>query len=156
MKSFKRFAVAALAVFILGAGLTLPVRGEPMPTQIGFDRSTYDDSASSEIVVRITRVDQEHTPGEDEQYSVECTINGGTAVEGVDYRLVFDGAVKGLGTITFLPGVREQTFTIKALNGAGVEKTLVIGLSNPTGAGAYPVETGKNPEAKITINAPAR
>ncbi len=154
MKSFKRFAVAAFTVFILAAGLTLPVRGEPMPTQVGFDRSTYDDSASSEIVVRITRVDQEHTPGEEQQFSVECTINGGTALEGVDYRLVFDDAVHGLGSISFPPGVREQTFTIKALKGAGTEKTLVIGLSNPTGS--YPVETGKNPEAKITINAPAR
>jgi len=154
MKSFKRFAVAAFAVFMLAAGLTLPVLGEPMPTLLGFDRSTYDDSASSKIVVRITRVDQEPSTGENEEFSVECTINGGTAVEGVDYRLVFDGAVQGLGTINFPPRVREQTFTIKALKGAGREKTLVIGLSNPTGP--YPVETGKNPEAKITINAPAR
>jgi hypothetical protein len=154
MKSFKRFAVAAFAVFMLAAGLTLPVRGEPMPTLIGFDRGTYDDSASSEIVVRITRVDQEPSTGVNEQFSVECTINGGTAVEGVDYRLVFDGAVQGLGTITFPPGVHEQTFTIEALKGAGTEKTLVIGLSNPTGPA--PVETGENPVAKITINAPAR
>jgi hypothetical protein len=154
MKSFKRFAVAAFAVFMLAAGLTLPVRGEPMPTLIGFDRGTYDDSASSEIVVRITRVDQEPSTGVNEQFSVECTINGGTAVEGVDYRLVFDGAVQGLGTITFPPGVHEQTFTIEALKGEGTEKTLVIGLSNPTGPA--PVETGENPVAKITINAPAR
>jgi hypothetical protein len=154
MKSFKRFAVAAFAVFMLAAGLTLPVRGEPMPTLIGFDRGTYDDSASSEIVVRITRVDQEPSTGVNEQFSVECAINGGTAVEGVDYRLVFDGAVQGLGTITFPPGVHEQTFTIEALKGAGTEKTLVIGLSNPTGPA--PVETGENPVAKITINAPAR
>ncbi len=154
MKSFKRFAVAAFAVFMLAAGLTLPVRGEPMPTLIGFDRGTYDDSASSKIVVRITRVDQEPSTGENEEFSVECTINGGTAVEGVDYSLVFDGAVKGLGTITFPPGVREKTFTINALKGVGTKKTLVIGLSNPTGPA--PVETGENPVAKITINASAR
>lgn len=154
MKSFKRVAVTAFAVFILAAGLALDVRGEPMPTQVGFDRSTYEVSASSEVVVRITRVDQEHSAGEDEQFSVECTINGGTAVEGVDYRLVFDGALQGLGTINFPPGVLDQTFTIKALKGAGTEETLVIGLSNPTGP--YPVETGKNSEAKITINPSAR
>ncbi len=158
MKSFKRFAVTAFVVFMLAAGLTLPVRGEPMPTLIGFDRGTYDDRASSEIVVRITRVDQEPSIGENEEFSVECTINGGTAVEGVDYDLVFDGAVQGLGTITFPPGVLEQTFTIRALKGAGTEKstekTLVIRLSNPTGPA--PVETGENPVAKITINASAR
>ena len=154
MQSFKRFAVAAFAVFMLAAGLTVSVRGEPMPTVIGFDRGTYDDSASSQIVVRITRVDQEPSLGENEQFSVECTINGGTAVQGVDYRLVFDGAVQGLGTITFPPGVREQRFTISALKGAGTEKTLVIGLRNPTGAAL--VETGENSVARITINAPAR
>jgi hypothetical protein len=154
MQSFKRFVVAAFAVFMLAAGLTVSVRGEPMPTVIGFDRGTYDDSASRQIVVRITRVDQEPSLGENEQFSVECTINGGTAVQGVDYRLVFDGAVQGLGTITFPPGVREQRFTISALKGAGTEKTLVIGLTNPTGPA--PVELGDNPVAKITINAPAR
>ena len=156
MKSFKRFAVAAFAVFMLAAGLTLPVLGEPMPTLIGFDRGTYDDNASSKIVVRITRVDQEPSTGVNEQFSANCTISGGTAVEGVDYRLVFDGAVKGLGTITFPPGVLEKTFTINALKGAGTKKTLVIELSNPTGTGPSPVETGENPVAQITINASAR
>jgi hypothetical protein len=107
-------------------------------------------------VVRITRVDQEPSTGENEQFSVECTVNGGTAVEGVDYRLVFDGAVRGLGTITFPPGVIEQRFTISALKGAGTEKTLVIGLTNPTGPGPSPVATGDNPVAQITINARAR
>jgi hypothetical protein len=77
-----------------------------------------------------------------------------TAVEGVDYRLVFDGAVKGLGTITFPPGVREKTFTVSALKGAGTQKTLVIGLTHATGPA--PVTTGDNSVAKITINARAR
>ena len=154
MQSFKRFAVAAFAVFMLAAGLTVSVRGEPMPTVIGFDRGTYDDSASSQIVVRITRVDQEPSLGENEQFSVECTINGGTAVQGVDYRLVFDGAVQGLGTITFPPGVRVKSFTISVLKGAGVGRTLEIGLTNPKGPA--PVEMGNNAVAKITINAPAR
>ena len=57
MKSLERTAVAAFAVFVLAAGPTVSVRGEPMPTLIGFDRGTYDDSASSQIVVRIIRVD---------------------------------------------------------------------------------------------------
>jgi len=153
MKSFKRFAVAALAVLTLAAGPTVSVRGEPMPTLIEFDRGTYDDSASSRIVVRIRRVDQEPSSGANEQVSVDCTIDGGTAVRGVDYRLDFDGGVQGLGTITFPPGVFERRFTITALNVAGTEKTLVIGLTNPTGPAL--VATGNNSVAKITINAPA-
>lgn len=63
MKSFNRFAVAAFAVLMLAAGPTVSVRGDPVPTLIGFDRGTYDDSASSQIVVRITRVDQEPSSG---------------------------------------------------------------------------------------------
>ncbi len=152
MTSFKRFAVAGFAIFMLAAAL--PARAEPMPTLVGFDRSTYQNGASGDIVVRITRVDQEPSTGENEQFYVDCTVLGGTAVEGVDYRFVFDGAVRHLGTITIPAGVREQTFTVEALQGAGTGKTLVIGLSNPTGPS--PVATGENPVAKITINAPAR
>ena len=151
MKSFNRFA-AACAIFIVSAGSTLSASAEPMPTLIGFDRGTYDDSASSQIVVRITRVDQEPNTGVNEQFSVECTISGGTAVRGVDYRLGADGGVQGCGTITFPPGVHERSFTITALKGAGTEKTLVLGLKNP--AGASLVETGENSVARITINAP--
>jgi hypothetical protein len=153
MKSFSRFAVA-YAVFMLATGFTLPASAEPLPTVIGFDRGTYDDSASSQIVVRITRVDQEPNEGKNEQFSVECTIDGGTAVRDVDYRLGLEGGVQGCGTITFPPGVLERSFTMTALKGAGTEKTLVIGLRNPTGAAL--VETGQNSVARITINAPAR
>ena len=153
MKSFNRFAIT-YAVSMLAAATTLSASAEPMPTLIGFDRGTYDDSASSQIVVRITRVDQEPSTGVNEQVSVECTINGGTAVRGVDYRLGPDGGVQGCGTFTFPPGVLERSFTITALKGAGTEKTLVIGLRNA--AGAALVETGENSVARITINAPAR
>lgn len=153
MKSLKIFVAAGFAVFMLAVGPTASVRGEPMPTLIGFDRSTYDDRASSQIVVRITRVDPEPSVGASEEFSVDCTITGGTAAEGVDYRLVFDGAVQGLGTITFPPGVRVKTFTINALS-AGMGRTLEIGLTNPKGPA--PVEVGNNAVAKITIYAPAR
>ena len=153
MKSLKIFVAAGFAVFMLAVGPTASVRGEPMPTLIGFDRSTYDDRASSQIVVRITRVDPEPSVGASEEFSVDCTITGGTAAEGVDYNLVFDGAVQGLGTITFPPGVREKSFTISALS-AGMGRTVEIGLTNPKGPA--PVEVGNNAVAKITINAPAR
>src|SRR5215467_12351770 len=147
MKSMKKFVAVSFAVFMLAVGPTASVRGEPMPTSIGFDRGTYDDSASSQIVVRITRVDQEPNEGVNKQFSVECTIDGGTAVRGVDYRLGLDGGVQGCGTITFPPGVLERSFTITALKGAGAEKTLVIELRNPRGA-AF-VETGENSVARI-------
>jgi hypothetical protein len=162
MKSLKTFVAVSFAVFMLAVGPTASVRGEPMPTQIGFDRGTYDDSASSQIVVTITRVDQEPNLGVNEQFSVECTIDGGTAVRGVDYRIDgggvdyrigLDGSVPGCGTITFPPGVLVRSFTITALKGAGTEKTLVIGLRNPMGAAL--VETGENSVARITINARA-
>ena len=153
MKSFNRLAVA-YAVVMVAAASTLSASAEPMPTLIGFDRSTYDDRDSSQIVVRITRVDQEPNEGVNEQFSVECTVNGGTAVSGVDYRLALDGGVQGCGTITFPPGVLERSFTITALKGAGTQKTLVIGLRNPTGVAL--VETGENSIARITINAHAR
>ena len=154
MKSFKIFVAAAFAVCMLAVGPTASVRGEPMPTLIGFDRGTYDDTASSQIVVRITRVDPEPSVGASEEFSVDCTITGRTAAEGLDYRLVYDGAVQGLGTITFPPGVRVKSFTISVLKGAGVGRTLEIGLTNPKGPA--PVEMGNNAVAKITINAPAR
>ena len=153
MKSLKTFVAVSFAVFMLAVGPTASVRGEPMPTSIGFDRGTYDDSASSQIVVRIIRVDQEPNEGVNEQFSVECTIDGGTAVRGVDYRIGLDGGVPGCGTITFPPGVLVRSFTITALKGAGTEKTLVIGLRNPTGRAL--VETGENSVARITINARA-
>ena len=104
---------------MLAVGPTLSVRGEPMPTLIGFDRGTYDDRASSQIVVRITRVDQEPSVGENEQFSVECTINGGTAVEGVDYRLVLDGAVQGLRYHHFSSGRAREEVHHKRFEGCG-------------------------------------
>ena len=114
MKSFNRFAVAYV-VLMLAAGTTLSASAEPMPTLLGFDRGTYDDSGSRQIVVRITRVDQEPNTGVNEQFSVECTINGGTAVRGVDYRLGLDGGV-------LLPTHREASDQLRARCGkrAGV------------------------------------
>ena len=80
-------------------------------------------------------------------------VTGGTAVENVDYRLSFNGSMSGLGTVTFPPGVPEQTFTIYTMKNAGPSKTLQIGCANPTGPA--PVVTGDSPTARITIvNAP--
>jgi hypothetical protein len=137
MKPSRKFVA-----FMLAAGLALSARAEPLLTVVGFAQGAYDDGASSEIVVKITRVDQDPAT-ENEQFTVECTLNGGTAVENVDYR------VQGLGKIVFPPGVREQSFSVQTMKSGGADKTLLIGLSNPIGA--TPVVTGENPVAQITI-----
>ena len=141
MKTLK----SLLALLMLAA---LPAHAEPLLTVLGFAQGAYDDTASSEIVVKITRVDQDPAT-ESQPFAVDCTLSGGTAVENVDYRLVFNGTMQGLGTVTFPPGVHELAFSIHTLKNAGSNKTLLIGLSNP--AGAAPVVTGENPVAQITI-----
>lgn len=133
---------------LVTAALTLSAQAEPLPTVVGFAHAAYSDSVSSDIVVRITRLDQDPA-SESEQVSVECTLNGGSAVENVDYRLVFDGSMKALGTVVFPPGVREQAFVVQTMKAGGGDKTLLIGLSNP--AGPASVVTGENPVAQITI-----
>ena len=137
MKNTSKFAMITLAAL-----LAVPAYAEPLMTLVGFDRGAYSDGASSEIVVKITRVDQDPAT-ENEPFTVECTLNGGTAVENVDYR------VQGVGKIVFAPGVREQSLSIQTMKSGGADKTLVIGLSNPSGA--MPVVTGENPVAQITI-----
>jgi len=139
-------------LFCAALALTAPAQAEPLMTVVGFAQEAYNDRASSDILVRITRVDQDPVT-ESEQVSVECTLNGGTAVENVDYRLVFDGSMKALGTVVFPPGVREQSFRVQTMKSGGADKTLLIGLSNPAGppAGPASVVTGENPVAQITI-----
>ena len=135
-------------IFCVAVVLALPAQAEPLMTVVGFAQAAYSNSGSSDIVVRITRQDQDPVT-ESEQVSVDCTLNGGTAVENVDYRLVFDGSMKALGTVVFPPGVREQAFVVRTMKAGGGDKTLLIGLSNPVGAQS--VVTGENPVAQITI-----
>jgi hypothetical protein len=145
MKSLKTVTAAAFALAIL---LALPVQAEPLMTVVGFAQGEYSDRASSEIVVKITRVDQDPAT-ENEQFTVDCTLNGGTAVENVDYRLAFNDSMQGLGKVVFPPGVREQAFSVHTLKAGATDKTLLIGLSNPSGPA--PAVTGENPVAQITI-----
>jgi hypothetical protein len=113
-----------------------------------FAQAAYDDRASNEIVVKLTRIDQDPAT-ESEAITVDCGVTGGTAVENVDYRFGFNGSVVGLGRITFPPGVHEQAFSIYTVKSPGPNKTLQIGCSNP--AGPAPAVTGQNPVAQITI-----
>jgi len=99
-------------------------------------------------VIKLVRVDQDPAT-QGEAFSLDCGVTGGTAVEGVDYRLAFNGSMTGLGTITFPPGVQEQTFTVYTIKNAGPSKTPQLGCANPTGPA--PAATGENPVAQVTI-----
>src|SRR5207248_5067254 len=125
MKPFARFAAVAL---VAGLPMTLPssATAEPLLTVLGFAQAAYNDRASNEIVVKLVRVDQDPAT-QGEAFSFDCGVTGGTAVEGVDYRLTFNGSMAGLGTITFPPGVQEQTFTVYTIKNAGPSKTLQLG-----------------------------
>jgi hypothetical protein len=147
MKALEKMMTLSLAVFTAGL-LALPVKAEPLLTTVGFAKGAYSDGASNEVVVKITRIDQDPAT-ESEAFSVDCAVTGGSAVENVDYRFGFNGSVTGLGTITFPPGVREQAFSVYTIKTQGPNKTLQIGCSNPTGPAA--VVTGENPVAQITI-----
>jgi hypothetical protein len=135
-------AILKTLTCLLTAGFALCAHAEPLVTVVGFAQAAYSDAGSNEIVVKITRLDQDPAT-ESEQFSVDCTLNGGTAVENVDYR------VQGLGKIVFPAGVREQSLSIQTMKSGGGDKTLLIGLSNPVGP--TPVVTGENPVAQITI-----
>ncbi len=148
MKALAKNVTVALAVLMPASVLTLPVQAEPLLTVVGFAQAAYDDRASNEIVVKLTRIDQDPAT-ENEEITVDCGVTGGTAVENVDYRFGFNGSVVGLGRITFPPGVHEQAFSIYTVKSPGPNKTLQIGCSNP--AGPAPAVTGQNPVAQITI-----
>ena len=149
IKALKRLLTGSFSLLMLAA---LSAHAEPLLTVVGFAQGAYDDRASSEIVVKVTRVDQDPAT-QSQPFEVDVTLSGGTAVQDVDYRLGFNGALRGLGRITLPPGVSELSFSVHTLKSAGADKTLLIGLSNPTGPA--PVVTGENPVAQITIlNAP--
>ena|SRR2546430_15047167 len=147
MKALEKTMKLSLAVLTAGL-LVLPVRAEPLVTTVGFAKGAYSDGATNEVVVKITRTDQDPAT-ESEAFSVDCAVTGGTAVENIDYRFGFNGGLTALGTITFPPGVREQAFSVYTIKTPGPNKTLQIGCSNPTGPA--PVVTGVNPVAQITI-----
>ena len=142
MKPLAKVVAVALSVCV-PAALIMPANAEPPLTVMGFAKAAYNDSASSEVVVTLTRVDQDPATA-NEAFTLDCAVTAGTAVENVDYRLA-----PGLGTITFAPGVAEQTITVYTVRNPGPAKTLVIGCSNPSGPA--PAATGEHPVAHITI-----
>src|SRR6516225_2988143 len=49
------------------------------------------------------------------------------------HRVSFNGAMWGLGKVTFPPGVHEQSFTIYTYKTSGPNKKLTLALSDPEG-----------------------
>jgi len=132
--------IAAIAVH--------PASAEPLLTLFTFSQGAYDDRASNEIVVTITRTDQDQAT-ENQQFTVNCQLTGGDAVANQDYRVSFNGAMWGLGKVTFPPGVHEQSFTIYTYKTSGPNKKLTLALSDPEGPA--PAVTGDNPTTNVTI-----
>jgi hypothetical protein len=58
MKALEKMMTLSLAVFT-AAMFALPVKAEPLVTTVGFAKSAYGDGATNEIVVKITRTDQD-------------------------------------------------------------------------------------------------
>ncbi|WP_420635077.1 Calx-beta domain-containing protein [Candidatus Palauibacter sp.] len=69
--------------------------------------------------------------------TVDWATSGGTAVSGTDF-------TAGMGTLTFEPGVREQTFTVSTTEDMTVEEdeTFTVTLSNATVAISVATATG--------------
>jgi hypothetical protein len=95
-----RHLTVALVAGLSTSVAMLSANAEPLLTVLGFAQAAYNDSASSEIVVKLTRADQDPAT-QAEAFTLDCAVTGGTAVENVDYRLAFNGSMPGLGTITF-------------------------------------------------------
>jgi hypothetical protein len=148
MKTLGKYATLAMAALMLGGLGTRAAMAEPLLTVVGFAKAAYDDRAGNEIVVKITRVDQDPAT-ENEPFAVDCVLAGGNAIENQDYRFAFNGAVWNLGRVTFPPGVHELAFTIHTTKTPGPNKTLQLSLSNPSGPAS--VVTGDNPVTTITI-----
>jgi hypothetical protein len=144
----KIVAVVTLGAVTVLASAFRPVNAEPLMTLFTFSQSAYDDRGGNEIVVTITRTDQDPAT-ENQEFAVNCQLTGGDAVANQDYRLSFNGAMWGLGKVTFPPGVHEQSFTVYTYNTSGPNKTLTLALSDPQGPA--PVVTGENPTTSVTI-----
>ncbi len=72
-----------------------------------------------------------------ETVTVDWATSGGTAVSGTDF-------TEGMGTLTFEPGAREQTFTVSTTEDMTVEEdeTFTVMLSNATVAISVATATG--------------
>jgi len=148
MKTFRKLVGVGLAALTLGVLYSHPVMAEPLMTMFSFSQSGYVDGQSNQITVTITRTDQDPAT-ENQEFAVNCEISGGDAAASRDYNLKFNGAMGGLGLVSFPPGVHEQSFTINTSKTPGPNKTLQLALSDPVGPA--PAAIGTNPVATVTI-----
>ena len=149
MSSFKNFA-AALAVLGSTSLCSAMLNAEPLMTIFDFSKGTYADTlTTNSVVVTITRSYQDPGATDDQNFTVDFKVIGGTAVENLDYRLSFTMPASGIWKVTFPPGVKEQSFTITTIKHPGPNKTLRFELSNPEGPRA--AVTGNNPTSTVTI-----
>jgi hypothetical protein len=148
MNSFRKIAGIGLTAFGLATWAFHTAMAEPLMTMFTFSQSAYKDGKSNEIVVTITRTDQDPA-AETEAFTVNCRLTGGDAVENRDFTLSFNGSMWELGKVSFPPGVREQSFTIYTRKTSGPNRTLLLALSDPDGPS--PAVTGNNATALVTI-----
>ncbi len=95
-----------------------------VPVNIGFSASSYSvDQTAGSITILVTR---DHA-GDGGTVMVNYATGGGTAVAGMNYTSVS-------GTLTFDPGVDNQTFVVPILNNpvVGPSTTVNLTLSDPT------------------------
>jgi hypothetical protein len=135
-----------IALGLAFGGAALPAAAEPLMTLVGFEAANYENRGSNEIVVRITRTDQD-AAAEDQELTVDLAA-GGDAIENVDFRFSARDSDGKPGRITFAPGVKERIVTVYVLQG-GQGKKLQLSLSNPSSPGT--AVTGENPSAVITF-----
>jgi hypothetical protein len=147
MNTFRKLFALGIAP-LLGALWCQPALAEPLMTIFSFSQSGYDDTATNEVIVTVTRTDQDQAT-EDQQFTVNCQITGGDAVPSRDYNLGFNGGVWSLGKLTFPPGVHQLAFAVYTYKTTGANKTLRLALSDPDGPA--PAVTGTNAVSTVTI-----
>jgi hypothetical protein len=149
MSSFKNFTIA-LAVLGSTVLCSRMLDAEPLMTIFEFSKPTYTDTlTTNSIVVTITRADQDPDATDTENFTVDCKMIGGTAMENQDFRLSFAWPASGIWKVTFPPGVKSQSFTITTIKRPGPNRTLQFQLSNPEGPRA--TVTGNNATTTVTI-----
>ncbi len=110
--------------------------GQPALT-VGFSQRDYTVEEGGEAMLTVALSAASQT-----EVTVDLAVTGGTAAAGDDY------TAPATTTLTFPPGVAEQTLAIATIDDADEEadETVIVTLSNPNGA-----DLGARSEATLTI-----
>lgn len=140
----------AAAILVVAGAYSSVAQAEPLMTTFEFSQPAYSDTlTTNSIVVTVTRTDQDPNAAGSGSFAVNCKLIGGTAVENKDYRLGIARPASGVWKLTFVPGAKEQSFTITTIKQPGADKTLQFQLLEPEGSG--PAVTGSNATTSVTI-----